>query len=160
MGHGLRIKPQGLHVAFAAGTGTLCFVDLVAAVLQSHLGIFNNNSSINDARKVSRDGTEMDAHSFQLKLFVSFPRRNESVALEFLEAAEAFCRRENIDNFHLYVRLSQEGVNPQRWDENFIRQQVSALGGAAQIQRLWVCGPPVMNETFDRVLSAQSDAMG
>lgn len=30
MGHGLRMKNSGVHVAFAAGTGVLCFVDLVA----------------------------------------------------------------------------------------------------------------------------------
>ena len=30
MGFGLRPKTKGVHVAFAAGTGVLCFVDLVA----------------------------------------------------------------------------------------------------------------------------------
>ena len=40
MGHGLRIKNQGVHVAFAAGTGVLCFVDLVAKIA------LNNCSSL------------------------------------------------------------------------------------------------------------------
>lgn len=30
LGHGLKINKQGLHIAFAAGTGILCFIDLVA----------------------------------------------------------------------------------------------------------------------------------
>ena len=36
MGHGLRLNPTGTYVAFAAGTGALCFTDLVA-----HLIILN-----------------------------------------------------------------------------------------------------------------------
>lgn len=39
MGHGLRLKPSGVHIAFAAGTGALCFVDLVALLIQANLGM-------------------------------------------------------------------------------------------------------------------------
>ena len=59
-----------------------------------------------------------------------------------------------MSNFHLFLRLSQEKVNPQRWDENFIRQEIGKFG-FKNIQKVWVCGPPVMNETFDRVFSGQ-----
>ena len=84
---------------------------------------------------------------------MSFPRRSESVALELFEALDAYCKRENLNTFKLFVRLSQEKVNPQRWDENFILQEINKFG-AKNIGRVWVCGPPVMNETFDRVFSA------
>jgi NAD(P)H-flavin reductase len=30
LGRGLMVKPKGVHIVFAAGTGVLCFVDLVA----------------------------------------------------------------------------------------------------------------------------------
>ena len=39
MGHGLRPKPTGLHIAFAAGTGVLCFVDFVASMIQDKLAL-------------------------------------------------------------------------------------------------------------------------
>ena len=49
MGHGLCPKTTGLHVAFAAGTGVLCFVDLVAWLLHSYLGlVVSSSSSINE----------------------------------------------------------------------------------------------------------------
>lgn len=32
MGKGLRPKASGIHIAFAAGTGVLCFVDFVASI--------------------------------------------------------------------------------------------------------------------------------
>lgn len=37
MGKGLEIKPAGTHVAFAAGTGVLVFLDLVAHLLRKNL---------------------------------------------------------------------------------------------------------------------------
>ena len=39
IGKGLKVQPTGVHIAFAAGTGVLCFVDLVAALIQSTLDI-------------------------------------------------------------------------------------------------------------------------
>ena len=83
---------------------------------------------------------------------MSFPRRSDSVALELFEALESLCRREGWNNFHLHLRLSQEKVNPGRWDEAFIQRELNTLG-RDEIQRIWVCGPPVMNETFDRAFS-------
>ena len=55
--------------------------------------------------------------------------------------------------FRLHVRLSQEGVNAERWNEEFVRREIEKSGGARNIERLWVCGPPAMNETFDRLLT-------
>jgi len=90
--------------------------------------------------------------SFQFHLYVSYPRRSDAVALELFEALDAYCKRKSMPNFSLFLRLSQEKVNPQRWDENFIRQEISKVG-TKNIKKVWVCGPPVMNETFDRVFS-------
>lgn len=53
------------------------------------------------------------------------------------------------DNFELHVRLSQK--SQQRWDYDFIRNEVVKHSA---LQKIWVCGPPVMNETFDKSLSS------
>lgn len=47
MGQGLKPKSTGVHVVFAAGTGVLCFVDLVAAIAQYLVDIRMRGSSIN-----------------------------------------------------------------------------------------------------------------
>lgn len=41
MGRGLQPNLKGLHIAFAAGTGVLCFVDLVAHLILSELNIID-----------------------------------------------------------------------------------------------------------------------
>ena len=33
IGKGLEVSRTGVHIAFAAGTGVLCFVDLVATIV-------------------------------------------------------------------------------------------------------------------------------
>ena len=62
--------------------------------------------------------------NFKLYLYVSFPSREESVALELFEALADYCNRNGRKNFDLYVRLSQEGKNPQRWNQEFVLQQL------------------------------------
>ena len=99
MGHGLRVKREGIHVAFAAGTGALCFNDLIAHLILAHTS----------PRERVREENAVDVNKFQLHLYVSFPRRSDSVALELFEALDWYCRRENKPGFTLYVRLSQEG---------------------------------------------------
>ena len=42
MGHGLQAKQSGRHFVFAAGTGILCFVDLVASMIHDKLKLFDN----------------------------------------------------------------------------------------------------------------------
>jgi len=55
MGYGLRPKVQGNHIVFAAGTGVLCFVDLVAELCKLKIGKRDHtNSSINSAGKVEK----------------------------------------------------------------------------------------------------------
>ena len=62
MGHGLRPKQTGIHVAFAAGTGALCFVDLVAWLINSKAGRnLGGSSSIN---MMEDDETEIDVDNF------------------------------------------------------------------------------------------------
>mmetsp|Transcript_6602 Transcript_6602/g.8960 ORF Transcript_6602/g.8960 Transcript_6602/m.8960 type:complete len:142 (+) Transcript_6602:3288-3713(+) len=121
-------------------------------------------SSINNKLKTSKtsktsssSGAEVDMDAFHFHLYVSFPRRSDSVGLDLFEALEAYCKREQIPNFTLHTRLSQEKINPQRWNEQFIRQEIAKFG-VQDIRRVWVCGPPVMNETFDRVFSSAVQA--
>ncbi len=41
MGMGLGLKKHGIHVAFAAGTGILVFIDLVALLIKFNLGLID-----------------------------------------------------------------------------------------------------------------------
>ena len=57
-----------------------------------------------------------------------------------------------MNNFFLHLRLSQKKANSGRWNAEFIRREIGKLG-CKNVQKVWVCGPPSMNEYFDKVLS-------
>ena len=51
-----------------------------------------------------------------------------------------------VDNFLLTARISDAKPKPPRWDKEWIKKQL--IGN--DVVRCWVCGPPIMNETFDK----------
>ena len=108
MGLGLYPKAAGHHLVFAAGTGVLCFVDLVAELCRLNTGLVGLGGSLNSEEKNQVQEIDIDPENFQLHLYVSFPSRSQAVALELFEALEAYCRRTQTNNFHLHLRLSQE----------------------------------------------------
>jgi len=108
MGKGLMPSKDGLHVAFAAGTGALCFVDLVAYLIRKTLKLdsvpdkmakeikveegnpelLDSNEHKNTSIQDSGDTMSMIVSSgnTSLKMYVSFVSREDAVALELFEA--------------------------------------------------------------------------
>ena len=74
--------------------------------------------------------------------------------MELLLALESFCKAKGLRNFELYQRFSKEKINPARWDDSFIERELAR--DAHEIKKVLVCGPPVMNETFDRALTGRT----
>lgn len=91
----------------------------------------------------------VDLDRFKFIFFVSFESEAESIALELLEAFDSFCKRFGYLSFELTVRLKQERRSTRLWDKDFIREEIEKLD-ISEIQRIWVCGPPAMNELFDK----------
>ena len=75
MGKGLQVQRTGVHIAFAAGTGVLCFVDLVGHLIQANLGLISQPYAV-------------DLDRFKFIFYVSFASEADSIALELLEAFE------------------------------------------------------------------------
>ena len=106
MGKGLQVQRSGIHIAFAAGTGVLCFVDLVGHLIQANLNLIYSHM--------------VDLDHFKFVFYISFASEADSIALELLEAFEQYCQRNGLLNFDLHVRLKYEGKNSDSWDRNFI----------------------------------------
>ena len=86
-----------------------------------------------------------------MKMYASFPSKAEGVAWDLMEALDNYCKKKGSRSFELIPRLSKEKVNPARWNETWIEKTLLSYN-AAEVKRMWCCGPPVMNETFDRQL--------
>jgi hypothetical protein len=85
-------------------------------------------------------------------MYVSFQSFNEAIGVRLMQALHQYCERHNLPNFKLVMRLKFEGINDRYWDANFLRDELimSQQYDLNKIERIWVCGPPLMNEIFDR----------
>ena len=94
----------------------------------------------------------VDLAHFKFIFYVSFVSEADSIGLQLLEAFEQYCQRNGKLNFDLYVRLGLEGKNLRRWNQEFVQDEMRKYN-LSEIQKIWVCGPPKMNEAFDRAFS-------
>ena len=61
-----------------------------------------------------------------------------------------------LDNFKDTVRLSQtDGLKLLRWTPDYIESELSGKS----LQKVWVCGPPAVNEMFDKTLGDLKDKL-
>ncbi|CDW75650.1 cytochrome b5-like heme steroid binding domain containing protein [Stylonychia lemnae] len=139
LGKGLEIHFSGVHLAFTAGTGCLVFLDLVAHLIRKNLDLLD------------KEENEMLSNTnFKFIFYLSFPNRQQAIGLALCEGLEKITKAKGKNNFELRVRLSNE--SKEQWNETFITQQIQNNPG---IKRVWVCGPPKMNETFDKTLQKE-----
>ena len=142
MGKGLQLEPTGVHVAFCAGTGALVFIDLVAALLMKHCM----------ADKKTPDGLNFFETGFVLHLYCSFQDEETAIGLDLIRMLEKVT---NGVGFKATIRLSNPGEGKPkmpRWTDDFIVDQFKDIDHDS-VKRVWVVGPPVMNQQFDITLA-------
>lgn len=152
MGKPLGIEPTGTYIAFAGGTGVLPFIDFIGQLAIANLGMSEKLGQTPE--------NSIDPKKFKLRMYISFHSRHESIGLELMVALEQYSKAKGLNNFELYQRFSKEKVNPTRWDADFIEREMKKEGDIKDITKLMVCGPPAMNETFDRALSVERPGSG
>ncbi len=121
----------------------LVFIDLVAFMVRLNLNLLGGY-----------DSDRLNKQTFKFVLYGTFAKREEVPGVDMIEGLLELTQKQNLGNFEFIVRYSSQGG--PRWDEEFIERQVEIHHKASQdsggIKKIWVCGPPVMNELFDRTL--------
>ncbi|CDW80902.1 cytochrome b5-like heme steroid binding domain containing protein [Stylonychia lemnae] len=136
LGKGLQIHPSGTHIAFTAGTGILVFVDLVAHLIRKNLNLLPPD-----------EDSQISIKDFKFILYASFQSEQDSIAYEMCKGLHTYCESKGLKNFEFNVRFSN--AVKTRWDYGFIEKVLSVYGDR-ELQRVWVCGIPKMNEDFHR----------
>jgi hypothetical protein len=110
MGKGCNLENKGTYVAFAAGTGALVYLDLVARLI-----LQNSGNLPKDCEKFEDD--------FCFHFFISFVNRDEAIGLDLCEALLELNKAKGINNFTLTVRLSEQkdgAPRAVRWNKDYI----------------------------------------
>ena len=94
----------------------------------------------------------VDLDHFKFVLYVSFQSYEESIALQLLEAFQQYCQRNGKLSFDLHIRLSDDSKTGTIWDKEFVQAEILKQN-VGEVEKIWVCGPPKMNEMFDRTLN-------
>ena len=148
MGTGLDVQSTGTHVVFAAGTGILVFIDIIAHLI---LRILAANGGPNVFTGEPEENL-IDINNFKLILHTSFPSREDAIGLDLAEILESLCVAYGYkDLFEHNSRITHEvdqsilAAQP-RWDTHIQLNNHLYLGA----KRIWICGPPLLLEYFDR----------
>ena len=151
MGKGLCIEPSGVHVAFCAGTGVLVFLDLL-----SHLLLRSYYKHYQD--EIPSELDQLD-DSFVFLFYVSMLSMDSEIGLNICEALQKVNRKLGENNFKLTVRISKrwDGFRGQVWDEKFVDEALTPYTG--QIRKVWISGPPSMNEGLDKAFDNLADKL-
>ena len=154
MGKGLCIEESGVHVAFCAGTGVLVFLDLV-----SHLLLRAYYKHYEEPSKVPPEMNQLK-DDFQFLFYVSMNSMDQEIGLNICEALQKVNRKLKEDNFKLTVRISKrwDGFRGEIWDEKFVENALEAYAG--KIRKVWISGPPVMNESLDKAFEKIGAKLG
>jgi len=154
MGKGLCIEPSGVHVAFCAGTGVLVFLDLIShLLLRSYYKHYVDPKDVPESMHQLKD-------DFVFLFYVSMLSMDSEIGLNICEALDKVNRKLGETNFKLAVRISKrwDGFRGEIWDEKFVQDNLSQY--ANKIKKVWISGPPGMNETLDKSLEKLGPKLG
>ena len=85
---------------------------------------------------------------------------DSEIGLNICEALQKVNRKLGETNFKLTVRISKrwDGFRGEVWDEKFVNDNLSPY--ADKIKKVWISGPPGMNETLDKSFDELSEKLG
>ena len=84
------------------------------------------------------------------------------MCLPLVEGLQRICKvNGKPDRFKLTIRFSDN--REKRWDKKYVFKQMMHHTKTTQgdnIQKVWVCGPPLMSEVFDKIFYELSPMFG
>jgi hypothetical protein len=92
-GKGLGIRPTGVHIAFAAGTSVLIWLDLVSRIILHNTGV----------RSLGPDFDE----EFKFILHISAQNLNEAMGMDLCLKLVELNKKLKLNNFMVIPRLSE-----------------------------------------------------
>lgn len=111
-GKGLDIRFTGIHVAYAAGTGVLVFLDLVTRIMLHNTGVLDFGGKFDD--------------DFKFIFYISHENIETTIGMDLCLKLMEVNKKLKKKNFELNVRLSEgrDGVygrKKERWATELIR---------------------------------------
>jgi len=112
----------------------------------------------NKPHRIHGSNEPLDLDNFTFELHTSFASEEEAMGLELVDILVELCEKFGMQNLFIhYCRISKvkkgEKVRQpvgKRMDENAYREDFVKMEAAGNVETIYVCGPPIMQEHFDR----------
>ena len=142
----LRIPYHRKNIIFLGGTGVLPFVDLIA-----YLGrlLINEKSPGNNIF-----GEEKFEEHFKDASFVCYAyyqRPSDAVSYELIQAIADLYKHYGFENRFKLIPIFTRERGGERLDIEKIYRLLDKHHQESPLKNLWVCGPPKMNNMFQRI---------
>lgn len=143
-------KLHGSYVIFAAGTGIIPFLDLVAftvryAAYKVAYEHFNYMDNYLEQKEVS-SFEEIVGITFKLHVFVTFADADSTIFLDVMTRLQGLDKQYNLGLFKLHTRVSSK--NKEKWDSKFIQDNLS--GFKEEINSVMIVGPTAFMDEIKR----------
>lgn len=113
-------------------------------------------------KRIHGSADPLDLDNFTFEMHTSFASEEEAMGLELVDVLVDLCDKFNYRNLFIhYCRISKvkkgEKVRQpvgKRMDEAAYREELLKMEASGLVEKVYVCGPPVMQEHFDRAQDA------
>lgn len=139
LGLGLDITEDsigGTYVAFSAGTGIYCFLDLIAYTIRLvAYKIAKERFSCKDNKLTEDESFDEAASDFKLILFCSYPDEINAYWHDLFIKTHDYDKKYSLNKFEYYPRLSNVDKRP---GEDYY---INALKNITNLKKVFLCGP-------------------
>jgi NAD(P)H-flavin reductase len=133
----------GNNIIFLGGTGVLPFVDFFTYLGRS---LYNQ---VNSSNLIENENFEDHFKQASFVVYGYFPKESEAVALELCSKISEFHAQNNAqERFSFIPIFTREGG--ERLGKDKIFDILSNYHSESKLKNVWVCGPPPMNNMFQR----------
>jgi hypothetical protein len=116
-------------------------LDLVAHLI---LRIVSENGGSSELLALLDTEDKLNLETFKFEMYTSFAGEEEAIGLDLIRALLAL-KEKYEEKQDLFVHVPR--TRGERWGPSLVHEKLAVSEG---VKRVWVCGPPLMQEQFDR----------
>lgn len=147
VGKGLDIdlrSPNGTYLLFVGGTGILPYMDFFAYLVRYTIAKYAKEKIVFDG-----ENFEHDLSGINLIIYAYYRNDKNAPGYEFVSKIAQIYKHFNIENqFTLIPKFTSLGE--KRINKESLIELLEDHKDRTGIERIWVCGPPPMNNLFSR----------
>ena len=145
---------KGTYMLFVGGTGILPYMDLFAYMVRNVIAKNSPNNCILSGEKFDHDMS--DVH---LILYTYNQNEQNAVGYDFVSQMAEVYKHFGIENqFTLVPKFTRQG--DKRLDKEAMFEILTNQKNSSGLDKIWVCGPPPMNNLFYRYIKEISKKVG